>query len=73
MSTTTEIEDVIRRLPPAEAPAIAKWLGEYLVREVRPPTPPTEDAVAKWRGRQRLPVGGDVDDYLRLTRDGHNR
>jgi bifunctional DNA-binding transcriptional regulator/antitoxin component of YhaV-PrlF toxin-antitoxin module len=31
------------------------------------------DPFEKWRGRGRLPLGNDADDYLRLTRDGDGR
>ena len=27
----------------------------------------------KWRGRGRLPLGKDAEEYLRLTRDGDGR
>src|SRR2546428_820210 len=71
VSTAAEIETAIRRLPSAEARALAQWLQEYLAREAAPPAPPAGDAFAKWRGRGRLPVGRNADDYLRLTRDGN--
>ncbi|MBI3850566.1 MAG: hypothetical protein HY298_09905 [Verrucomicrobia bacterium] len=71
MSTATEIETAIRNLPTSEARAVAKWLHEYLVREVDTPLPLAGDALAKWRGRGRLPVGRNADAYLQVTRDGN--
>jgi hypothetical protein len=32
---------------------------------------PPPQAIAKWRGRGSLPIGQNVEDYLRLTRDGN--
>lgn len=32
-----------------------------------------DDPFEKWRGRGRLPVGKNADEYLRLTRDGDSR
>jgi hypothetical protein len=71
MSTAAEIETAIRRLPANEAHAVAKWLQNYLVYELDPPSFPFETAAGKWRGKGQLPKGGTVDEYLRLTRDGH--
>jgi len=71
MSTAAEIERAIRKLPAVEARAVANWLQEYLVREVGPPPPPAGNVFAKWRGRGRLPVGHNADEYLQLTRDGN--
>lgn len=71
MSTAAEIETAIRQLPATEARAVAKWLQDYLVSEVDRQVPPAGDAFAKWRGRGRLPVGRNADDYLQLTRDGN--
>lgn len=31
------------------------------------------DAFEKWRGRGQLPAGADLDEYLRLIRDGDSR
>jgi bifunctional DNA-binding transcriptional regulator/antitoxin component of YhaV-PrlF toxin-antitoxin module len=31
------------------------------------------DVFEKWRGLGKLPVGTDVNDYLRLIRDGDSR
>jgi len=72
MSSAVEIESAIRKLPTAEARAVAQWLQEYLAHEAEGKTQvPSSDAFAKWRGRGRLPAGKNTDDYLRLTRDGN--
>lgn len=71
MSSAAEIEIAIRQLPTAEARAVAKWLQEYLGREVDQPTPLAGDAFTKWRGQGRLPAGRNTDDYLHLIRDGN--
>ena len=72
MSSALEIESAIRKLPAAEARAVARWLQEYLAHETGGKAQaPSSDAFAKWRGRGRLPVGNNTDDYLRLTRDGN--
>ena len=73
MSTAAEIEMAIRQLPAAEAHRLAQWFQSYLAGEVVTAAPPTAEALAKWRGRGRLPVGRTGDDYLRLTRDGNGR
>jgi bifunctional DNA-binding transcriptional regulator/antitoxin component of YhaV-PrlF toxin-antitoxin module len=31
------------------------------------------DVFEKWRGRGRLPIGSNADDYVRLIRDGGSR
>jgi hypothetical protein len=71
MSTAAEIEAAIRQLPAAEARAVAQWLQDYLGPQIDRPASPTGEAFAKWRGRGRLPVGRNADDYLQLTRDGN--
>lgn len=72
MSSAVEIESAIRKLPAAEARAVAQWLQEYLAHEAGGKAQaPSGNAFAKWRGRGRLPVGKNTDDYLRLTRDGN--
>ncbi len=71
MSTAAEIEAAIRQLPAAEARAVAQWLQDYLGPQSDRPASPTGEAFAKWRGRGRLPVGRNADDYLPLTRDGN--
>ncbi|MCY4375310.1 MAG: AbrB/MazE/SpoVT family DNA-binding domain-containing protein [Spirochaetaceae bacterium] len=37
--------------------------GALMARKREP-----EDVLVKWRGRGRLPVGADVDEYLRVIR-----
>ncbi len=37
--------------------------GVLVARKVQ-----TEDVFHKWRGRGQLPMGSDVDDYLKLVR-----
>jgi len=72
MNSAVEIENAIRHLPADEIQAIAQWLQDYLAHEAsRPTTIPQADVFAKWRGRGKLPVGKNADDYLSLTRDGH--
>ena len=34
---------------------------------------PGNDPFEKWRGRGRLPAGKNVDEYIRLIRDGDSR
>ncbi len=70
MSTAAEIEKALRELPAAEARAVARWLDVYLAHEGNGKTQTRCDAVGKWRGRGRLPAGENVDEYLKLTRDG---
>ena len=71
MSTAIEIENAIRGLPTTEAQAVAKWLQDYLARKAATPTPIAADIFVKWRGRGRLPVGRNTDEYLQLTRNGN--
>lgn len=69
MSTVVEIENAISRLQPAEIKAVADWLAAFMGQHATN-RPPHGSAIEKWRGRGRLPAGSDVDEYLRLTRDG---
>lgn len=71
MSTAAEIEDAIRRLPASEAKAVANWLQEYLLHQTAQAGSADKSAFSKWRGRGKLPVGGTVDEYLKLTRDAN--
>ena len=72
MSGTVEIENAIRNLPATEARAIAEWLQEYLAHEAKGQfTEPVPSAFAKWRGCGQPPAGENVDDYLRIIRDGN--
>ena len=71
VSTAVQIEAAIRELPLTEARAIAQWLEAYLSKKGTAPAPVTEHAFSKWRGRGRLPLGQNTDDYLRLISDGN--
>ncbi len=71
MSTAIEVENAIRLLPVTEARAVAHWLQEYLFNELSPRAPIAAEAIAKWRGRGRLPAGRNADEYLHMTRDGN--
>ena len=74
MSNAAEIENALRQLPTAEAHAVARWLRDYLAHDGNGKTQDKpRNAFAKWRGRGRLPVGKNTDDYLQLTRDGDSR
>lgn len=73
MSTAAEIEDAIRQLPKSEAKAVAMWLQEYLLRQTPSPALASNAAFSKWRGRGKLPVGRNADEYLKLTRDADGR
>ena len=67
--TVAEIEKAIRALPQEEARALLNRL-EILLASPSVRQPLTDEDIAKWRGRFKLPFGKSVDDYIRIIRDG---
>jgi hypothetical protein len=81
MSNREIVLELVNQLPPdTSLSEIARRLESIAVhRAVPTQLEPVGDAPAgksvyqKWRGRGRLPVGRNTDEYLRLTRDGDSR
>jgi hypothetical protein len=67
--SVAEIERAIRELPSDEARALLARL-EAILSVPKQSAGLTDEVIAKWRGRFKLPFGKNVDDYLRIIRDG---
>ena len=80
MSNREIVLDLVNQLPPDTALTdIARRL-EFIAAdraEYEPPDrgerAPLADVFQKWRGRGRLPVGRNTDEYLGMIRDGDSR
>ena len=79
--SANEIIEQFKGLPASERAQVAKyvvehddsWIPESFKQGMAEADQflKMNEAFAKWRGRGRLPVGKNTDDYLCLTRDGN--
>lgn len=81
MSNREIVLNLVNQLPPdTSLSEIARRLESIAEHSALPAqlepvgdTPPGKSVYQKWRGRGRLPVGRNTDEYLQLIRDGDSR
>jgi hypothetical protein len=69
--SATEIIEQMERLPAGEWTRVAEYVVAHGQVHRAPEKTAAQIDFSKWRGRGRLPVGTNADDYLHLIRDGH--
>ena len=67
ISIPKELRDALG-LNPGTVMDLQQQAGALVARKKNEP-----DVFEKWRGRGRLPIVVNTDEYLRLTRDGDSR